>query len=54
MFEPYFTTKSENGTGLGLYMSKLIIEDHCKGTLSYYNTDIGVCFSITLPLNNEA
>ncbi len=51
IFEPYFSTKSDEGTGLGLYMSKSIIEDHCHGTLSFYNSDVGVCFTITLPLN---
>ena len=50
IFEPYFSTKSDEGTGLGLYMSKSIIEDHCHGTLSFHNSDVGVCFTITLPL----
>jgi len=47
IFDPYFTTKSEkNGSGLGLYMSKTIIEDHCNGVLTVENIDNGVKFII--------
>ncbi len=45
IFNPYYTTK-ENGTGIGLHMSKVIIEEHMQGILSVENYQNGSKFSI--------
>ncbi|MDP2193214.1 MAG: HAMP domain-containing sensor histidine kinase, partial [Alphaproteobacteria bacterium] len=50
IFEPYYTTKEEGkGTGVGLYMSKMIIEQNMGGRLEVSNHAQGACFSIRFP-----
>jgi len=53
IFEPYFTTKhSTSGTGLGLFMSKMICEQGFNGTMEVKNNDYGVTFTVKIPLEN--
>jgi C4-dicarboxylate-specific signal transduction histidine kinase len=51
IFEPYFTTKEEGkGTGIGLYMSKTIVENNMSGRLSVANKEKGAVFTVKIPL----
>ncbi|TLP38617.1 HAMP domain-containing histidine kinase [Arcobacter arenosus] len=54
VFEPYFTTKEEGkGTGIGLYMSKIIVEQNMEGKLSVRNIENGAQFIVKIPLYKE-
>ena len=51
VFDPYFSTKKDkDGTGLGLYMSKIIVETHCNGKLTVTNSSVGAVFKVYLKL----
>lgn len=62
IFEAYVSSKALNGTGLGLYMGRLVIEEHFSGTISVHNCSdkfpcapgiTGACFTIHIPLSKN-
>ena len=54
VFDPYFTTKeASGGTGIGLYMSRMIVEDSLDGHLSLLENLNGAIFRIELPLEQQ-
>ena len=52
VFDPYYTTKKK-GSGIGLYMTKVIIEDKMSGHINVSNKNNGANFKIQLGLVNE-
>ena len=51
LFEPYFSTKGKNGTGLGLYMSKMIVEKQFLGRIDVKSSPAGSTFIVEIPAN---
>lgn len=48
IFDPYFTSK-ESGTGIGLYMTRVIVEQHMHGKITFGNTQTGAEFILSIP-----
>ncbi|OCL96875.1 sensor histidine kinase [Arcobacter porcinus] len=53
IFDPYFTTRYQTqGTGIGLYMAKNIIERNMKGFINVKNSDVGAIFTVKVAKTN--
>jgi C4-dicarboxylate-specific signal transduction histidine kinase len=53
VFEPYFSTKGKNGTGLGLYMSQMILQKQFNGNIDVQTSKDGSIFIIEIPKDIE-
>jgi two-component system NtrC family sensor kinase len=49
IFTPFFTTKGDTGTGLGLYITRRIVDEH-RGTITVETSTRGTTFTVSLPL----
>ncbi len=54
IFQPFYSTKGQKGTGLGLAVTKKIVEEHGGQISATSRVGGGTTFRITLPLNNKA
>ena len=54
IFEPYFSTKEDEGIGLGLFVSASIIHAHNGNIIVESKKGAGTCFKVTLPLGNSS
>lgn len=52
VFEPFFTFEKKDGTGIGLFMSKLIIENNMHGSLTVNNLTNGAKFTVSIPISS--
>lgn len=50
IFDKYTTTKNHEDSGLGLYICKQIMQKRLNGDIRAYNTDIGVCIELNIPI----
>jgi nitrogen fixation/metabolism regulation signal transduction histidine kinase len=50
IFDSYVSTKGEKGTGIGLHLAKIIIEERMNGEISARNVDDGALFIVEFPL----
>lgn len=53
IFEPFFSTKGESGTGIGLSLAKTIIEEKMNGRIRASNSTDGALFEIVLPISRS-
>ncbi|NQY21848.1 MAG: HAMP domain-containing histidine kinase [Campylobacteraceae bacterium] len=51
VFEPFYTSEKDNGTGLGLFMSHLIVRNSLKGEILVSNNKEGAVFIIKIPID---